>query len=68
MCTSSHLVYNNELHRVTKYNITVTSNQVLHEIGESFDKRIQTGILYLDFAKAFDIVDHQLLIKKLRRV
>ena len=42
--------------------------QVLHEIGESLDKRIQTDILYLDFAKAFDKVDHQLLIKKLRRV
>ena len=57
MCTSSHLVYNYELHQVTKYNITVTSNQVLHEIGESLDKRIQTRILYFDFAKAFDRVE-----------
>lgn len=40
--------------------------QVLHEIGESLDKRVQTDILYLDFAKAFDRVDHQLLLKKLR--
>ena len=42
--------------------------QVLHEIGEKLDKRVQTDILYLDFTKAFDRVDHQLLIKKLRRV
>ena len=42
--------------------------QVLHEIGESLDKRIQTDILYLDFAKAFNKVDHQLLMKKLGRV
>ena len=39
--------------------------KVLHEFGESLDKRIQTDVLYLDFAKAFDRVDHQLLLKKL---
>ena len=40
--------------------------QVLHKIGEMLDKRIQTDIVYLDFAKAFDRVDHQLLLKKLK--
>ena len=35
------------------------------KFGESLDKRIQTDVLYLDFAKAFDRVDHQLLLKKL---
>ena len=39
--------------------------QVLHEIGKSLDQRIQTDILYLDFSKAFDKVDHKLLLKKL---
>ena len=42
--------------------------QVLHEIGEKLDKRVQTDILYLDFTKAFDRVGHQPLIKQLRRV
>ena len=37
---------------------------VLHEIGELLDKRIQTDMLYLDFSKAFDRVDHQLMLKK----
>ena len=40
--------------------------QVLHEIGESLDKRTQTDILYLDFSKAFDRVDHKLLLRKLQ--
>ena len=31
------------------------------------DNNIQTGILYLDFAKAFDYVDHTILLEKLKR-
>ena len=39
---------------------------VRHSIGESLEGNIQTDILYLDFAKAFDCVDHVILIKKLK--
>ena len=39
---------------------------VLHTIGQSLDKNIQTDIIYLDFAKAFDSVDHQFLLQKLK--
>ena len=39
---------------------------VLHAIGQSLDKNIQTDIVYLDFAKAFDSVDHQILLQKLK--
>ena len=39
---------------------------VLHSIGEALDKNKQTDILYLDFAKAFDTVDHATLIEKLK--
>ncbi|CAB4004229.1 Hypothetical predicted protein, partial [Paramuricea clavata] len=41
--------------------------QVLQEIGEKLDKRVQTDIIYLDFAKAFDRVDHRLLVRKLKK-
>jgi hypothetical protein len=40
--------------------------QVLQEIGEMLDTRIQIDLVYLDFAKAFDRVDHQLLVNKLK--
>jgi sarcosine oxidase/L-pipecolate oxidase len=40
---------------------------VLHLIGQlNLDENIQTDILYLDFAKAFDSVDHNLIIEKLK--
>ena len=39
---------------------------VLHSIGEALDKNKQTIVLYLDFAKAFDTVDHAALIEKLK--
>ena len=39
---------------------------LLHSIGKSLDQNIQTDILYLDFAKDFDCVDHVILIEKLK--
>ena len=42
------------------------SVSVLHSIGEALEKNKQTDVLYLDFAKAFDTVDHATLIEKLK--
>ena len=39
---------------------------VLHEIGEYLHKNMQTDIIYLDFAKAVDSADHNILLTKLR--
>jgi hypothetical protein len=30
----------------------------LHHIGQLLDRNVQTDVLFLDFAKAFDSVDH----------
>ena len=40
---------------------------VLHSIGRNLDNNIQTDIMYLDFAKAFESVDHAILLEKLER-
>ena len=36
----------------------------LHHVGQLLDNNIQTDIIFLDFAKAFDSVDHIILLKK----
>ncbi|CAB4033075.1 Hypothetical predicted protein [Paramuricea clavata] len=38
----------------------------LYRIGQLLDKNTQTDILFLDFAKAFDSVDHVILLRKLK--
>ncbi|CAB4025210.1 Hypothetical predicted protein [Paramuricea clavata] len=40
---------------------------VLHRISQNLDSGKQTDILYFDVAKAFDTVNHSLLLKKLQR-
>jgi hypothetical protein len=41
--------------------------QVLHKIGENLDKNIKIDIIYLDFAKDFDSVDHGIILAKLKQ-
>ena len=38
---------------------------VLHDIGKNLDNNKQVDMIYLDFAKAFDSVDHAILHHKL---
>ena len=40
---------------------------VLNTIGHNLDKNIQTDVIYLDFARAFDSVDHSVMLQKLKR-
>ena len=61
-----HGLISNEQHCFIRNRSCVTHLLfVFHTIGENLDRNIQTDILYLDFAKAFDSVDHNILLAKL---
>ena len=66
--------YYHILHLITPYQHGFLRNRscvtqllsVLHTIGKNLDKNTQTDIVYLDFEKAFDSVDHSILLQKLK--
>ena len=63
--------YDHVAHLVSEYQHGFLRNRsfelsVLHTIGYYLDKNTQTDLLYLDFAKAFDSVDHAIVLDKLR--
>ena len=58
-CLYDHLITPLQ-HRFVRNRSCVTQLlSVLHTIGRNLDKNIQTDVIYLDFAKAFDTVDHK---------
>ena len=61
-------MFHNAQHGFLQGRSTVTQLLAFyHEIGQSLDKSLQSDIVYLDLAKAFDSVSHQRLLLKLFR-
>ena len=61
-------VLQNVQHGFIKGRSTVTELlSFLHDIGVALDKGLQTDVVYLDFSKAFDSVDHGRLVLKLKQ-
>ena len=57
MCVGSESKLNEEVEQLLT---------TLHRVGQLLDNNVQTDIIFLDFAKAFDSVDHIILLKKLK--
>ena len=61
-------LFHNAQHGFLQGRSTVTQLLAFyHEIGQSLDKSLQSDIVYLDLAEAFDSVSHQRLLLKLSR-
>ena len=56
----------NSLHLTESFLCNSAFLSVLHTFGQSLDNYIQSDMIYLDFAKAFDTVDHSALLTKLK--
>ena len=41
--------------------------QLTDDVAQSLHKNIGTGIIYFDFAKAFDTVRHDIILRKLKQ-
>jgi hypothetical protein len=63
-----HALINNVQHGFLRNRSCVTQLLgVLHDIGKNLDQNKQVDMLYLDFSKAFDSVDHDILLYKLQK-
>jgi len=61
-----HSILPDEQHGFVPKRSTVTNLiEYSHELSNNINSKVQTDVIYLDFAKAFDRVSHSLLIKKL---
>ena len=61
-------LFHNAQHGFLQGRSTVTQLLAFyHEIGQSLDKGLQLGTVYLDIVKTFDSVSHQRLLLKLSR-
>ena len=60
------MVHQNQHSFLHGHSCTTQLLSTLHDIGQLLDNNIQTNILFLDFAKSFDSVDHAILLQKLQ--
>lgn len=61
-----HLITCKQYGFMPKKSTSIQLIESYEEIGKSLDKGSQVDAIFLDFAKAFDTVDHMLLITKLK--
>ena len=61
-----NLIHQNQSGFRSKYSCQTALTKLVDDLLREMDRGNYTGILFLDFKKAFDIVNHMILISKLR--
>ena len=60
------LIFKNQSGFRSKYSCQTALTKIVDDLLKEMDKGNYTGILFLDFKKAFDVVNHCLLLSKLK--
>lgn len=65
---NNHIIHPNQFGCVEKSNTEISAAHVLHEIYNGIEERKATALTCIDLTKAYDSIQHQVLIMKLRKL
>lgn len=66
--TKNNIINSNQFGFTKGSSTEIASIHLLSEIYNNIDKRKETAVVFIDLTKAFDSIDHEILLQKLRKI
>lgn len=67
-CRTHNLLNNNQFGFIPKSNTIAATTQLVNELRSNLDKNHKVSAIFIDLSKAFDTINHQLLLNKLQNI